>query len=58
MRFKYTHKAPVLDCTFDEQVRVYSGGLDKSVCMYVTSNRLQSRHFYAILINLAPETHT
>lgn len=27
----YTHKAPVLDCCFSDEVRAYSGGLDKTL---------------------------
>jgi len=35
VRYKYTHKAAVLDCCFSDLTHVFSGGLDKGVSMYV-----------------------
>lgn len=34
MRYKYTHKAAVLDCCFSDSMHIFSGGLDKEVSMY------------------------
>ncbi|XP_040574965.1 mitotic checkpoint protein BUB3 [Lepeophtheirus salmonis] len=31
LRVKYSHSAPVLDCTFQDPIRVWSGGLDGSL---------------------------
>lgn len=52
MRYKYTHKAAVLDCCFSDSMHIYSGGLDKGVSVYV----LFISHFVLYIPCIFPST--